>query len=64
MLYEVITLIRIVAPPPGAPPELVMTTPAVLPTRRSWAEVMFPLLKSSALIAVTEPVASSFLTVP
>src|SRR5690554_899325 len=55
---------RMVEPLPGAPPELVITTPALLPTKRSCGEVIAPRLKSLALTTSTEPVASDFLTDP
>ena len=57
-------LILIVDPLPGAPPEEVITVPALLPTIRSCAEVIPPLLKSLELTVLTAPVASDFLTVP
>ena len=55
---------RMVAPLPGAPPELVITTPGLFPTSKSCGEVIAPLLKSFEVTATTEPVASDFLTVP
>ena len=55
---------RMVEPLPGAPLVDVITTPALLPTIRSWGEVIAPLLKSLALTVVTAPVASDFFTVP
>ena len=57
-------LIRIVAPAPGAPELETTFTPGTLPTNASWAVVRNPLLKSSGLMAVTEPVASDFFTLP
>ncbi len=53
-----------VAPEPGAPPLLTTFTPGIFPTMASCTEVRFPLLKSSGRIAATDPVASSFFTVP
>ena len=55
---------RMVEPEPGAPPPEVIWTPGILPITSCSGEVMEPLLKSSALTAVTDPVASSFLTCP
>jgi len=55
---------RMVALLPGAPPAVVITTPALLPTSRSCGDVIAPLLKSFELMADTDPVASLFLTVP
>src|SRR5690554_7636646 len=57
-------LTRMVEPLPGAPPELVITTPALLPTNKSCGEVMAPRLKSLALTTSTEPVASDLRTDP
>jgi len=56
--------ILIVAPEPGAPPEVLITTPGVLPTSNSWGEVIAPWLKSLELTLATEPVASDFFTLP
>ena len=55
---------RIVAPPPGVPSLEITLTPAILPVIMSCAFVVIPLLILSGLIAVTEPVASFFFTVP
>ena len=49
---------------PGAPSLLITLTPATLPASMSCALVVMPLLSSSGLMALTEPVASSFFTVP
>ena len=55
---------RICAPAPGEPPAVITSTPATLPTSMSEALLVMPLLISSGLMAVTEPVRSSFLARP
>ena len=50
-------LILIVEPAPGSPPVFI-AKPATLPFSKFSAVVIFPLLKSLEVIAVTEPVAS------
>src|SRR5437773_10152707 len=56
--------ILIVLPEPGAPPLDVICTPATLPAINCSGVVTDPLLKSLAVIAVTDPVRSFFNLVP
>src|SRR5436190_13218734 len=55
---------RIVLPEPGAPPLDDICTPATFPAINCSGVVMGPLLKSFAVMAVTEPVRSFFSLVP
>ena len=55
---------RMVEPEPGAPEPDTTLTPATLPTRASCTVTRLPLLKSSGSMAMTEPVASDFFTLP
>ncbi len=56
--------IRMLEPDPGAPPDDTMLIPATFPASKSEGDVAKPLFSLVASTAVTEPVASSFLTVP
>ena len=55
---------RMVAPEPGAPEPVTTLTPATLPTSASCMVTRLPLLNSSGSMAITEPVASDFFTLP
>src|SRR5690606_33857752 len=48
----------------GDPPAVVILTPAALPFNNWSVEIIAPLLKSFVVITSTDPVASSFLTLP
>ena len=56
--------IRIEEEEPGCPVEEATDTPATLPINISWGLTCKPRFFSSGLMAITEPVASFFLTVP
>src|SRR5690554_1870881 len=55
---------RMLEEEPGAPPDDTTLRPATFPANRSEGDVAKPLFSLVASTAVTEPVASSFLTVP
>ena len=63
-LREAPPRIRICAPAPGVPPSVITSTPAILPTIISVALLVIPFDSSSGLIAVTDPVRSSFFARP
>ena len=63
-LSEAEPLMRMREPEPGPPSPGVTSRPGTLPLSMSWVLTTAPLLRSSALKAMMDPVRSSFFTVP